>query len=141
MLDFFKNKKNYNPNEEVLGNLTPNQKKSVTNLLFLIARSDGEFNKKELDYLNTCFLGYSTIECTAYLDLGGHNQMFKDIMQLSSSQKDYVLFTAFELMNCDAKINEIEMNIFVGAFEKIGYTEDDIVNVINKTILLINKFK
>ena len=139
MFDFFKSKKS-NPNETVLGNLTVNQKMSVTNLLYLIARSDGGFNKKELAYLNTCYLGCSLEKCASYLNSNGHSEMFCDLNQLTSSQKDYILITAFELIYCDGKANETELNSLIGAFEKLGYTEDSIADVMEKSILLRKKF-
>lgn len=134
------NKKDYNPNENVLGNLTANQKMSVINLLGLIATSDGTLNKKEIEYLNTCSLGYSFEKCASYLDAEGTENMFNDLNHLTSFQKDYLIITGFELIYCDGKANEKEMNIFGSAFEKLGYTEDAIIGVIQKATLFSNKF-
>jgi len=140
MFDFFNNKKNYNPNETVLGNLTANQKMSVMNLLYIIARVDGEITKKELEYLNTLNLGFSLESCGSYLDSGGTKKLFYDLNQLSSSQKDYLTITTFELMCCDGRPNEQEYNAFLNCFEEFGYTEDTILAVIEKAALLKKKF-
>ena len=91
MFDFFDNKKNYNPDKMVLGNLTANQKKSVINLLYLIAMSDGNIiSVEERAYLNTFYLGYSMEESASYLEREGREKMFFDLNQLTSSQKDYL---------------------------------------------------
>jgi len=134
------NNKNYNPDKEMLGNLSVNQKKSVINLLYLIARSDGDFTKKEIEYLDTFDLGYSVEECSSYLNMYGNGRTLDDLKQLTSSQKDYLLTTAFDLMCCDGKPNEKEISDFVFAFEKLGYTQDDIANTLEKFALLRKKF-
>jgi len=139
MFNFFK-KKSYNPNEVMLGGLTANQKMSAINLLCLIARSDGMFTKREIEYMNTCYLGYSLEQCSSYLNLSGNDGMLNDLKQLSSSQKDYLLVTAFELMLCDGKINETEKNVFEWAFENLGYTQDGMIEVMEKAMLLKRKF-
>ena len=131
----------YNPDIDMLGNLSTNQKMSVINLLYLIARSDGNLNKKEMDYLNTCYMGYSIEKCASFFNSNGHEGMFGDLKQLSATQKDYLVITALELMNCDARANETEYNFFVGAFEKLGYTEDGLIAVVQKMTLLQQKFE
>jgi hypothetical protein len=140
MFDYFSNKKSSNPNESVFGGLTSNQKMSITNLLIMIARCDGMYNKQEMEYLNTCNLDYSVNQCSAYLESAGVERMFNDLKGLTSSQKNYLIITTFELMSCDGRPNEQEYNVFLNFFEKLGYTEDAILEVIQKVALLKKKF-
>ena len=138
MFDFFN--KNNNPNEKVLGNLTTNQKMSVTYFLYLMAICDGELNKEELRYLDTCYLGYSFEKCASYLDSVGRMNLFNDLNKLTSFQKDYLIITTLELLSCDGRPNEQEYDTFLNGFEKLGYTEDTILAVIDKATLLKKKF-
>ena len=130
----------FDPNEEMLGDLTKWQKMSFTNLLCLIARSDGDFNIKEMEYLNTCYLGFSYEQCASYLDAWGKGRLFEDLKKLTSSQKNYLLMSALELINCDGRANETEMNALMLAFEELGYTEDQLLEDVQKNLLLMNMF-
>jgi uncharacterized tellurite resistance protein B-like protein len=135
------NIKTINPNESILGNLTDKQRMSFTNLLCLIARIDGSFNAKEANYLSSCHLGFSLEQCISYLDITGMEQIFEDLRQLTSSQQEYLLFSALELIYCDGKANRMEMESLALAFEKLGYSEDDILEISHKNVMLMKKLK
>jgi len=134
-------KKEENFDLEIFRTLSQNQKISIINLLFLIARCDGEVSNQPNENKFICsFLSAFKINfnnCMKYFDLGGIKSMIADLISLSRQQKEYLLLTSYDLMLCDGKVNETEINITIHFFEQLGISEDECFEIIQKTVLLI----
>lgn len=144
MFNLFKKKKEQHPIADVFHDLTNNQKMSVLNLLLTIGICDGEQGnqQKELQYLNT----YSRIfqirseACMNYLSSFGHDRIISDLKNLSLSQKEFLAVASWEMINCDGRANDIEIEVAGNLFEKMGFSEKQFVDTIQKSQMLMKRF-
>jgi len=136
---FSKNEVITNPDMKVLGNLSTNQKMSCKNFLCFIARSDGDFNQQEINFLNDFKLDVSVDACLAYFDHGIDN-MYNDLKWLKQNQKDYLICTAYDLINCDGPRNEKKMLVFTDATKQLGYDTITVMSVIQRYVQLKKQF-
>ncbi len=144
MFNLFKKKTENNPISELFIGLTLNQKMSVMNLLLTIGVCDGnEGNQeKEMEYLNTYvkILGVRSDNCMTYLQLEGHQRLISDLRTISQSQKEFLVVAAWEMITCDGRPNETELQVAGNIFEQIGISEQLFVETIEKTHALMKKF-
>ncbi|HNW96807.1 MAG TPA: hypothetical protein PKK00_00185 [Bacteroidales bacterium] len=140
----FKKKNEINPINEVLNDLTINQKMSVLNLLLTIAICDGDQgnNGKEIfllsTYINT--LAINSERCTEYFKSGGQARIISDLKPLSPNQKEFLVIAAYEMMSCDAKPNEKEIIVTTNIFKQIGINEDNFIATVQKSKELVKLF-
>ena len=144
MFNFFKKKPENNPISEIFSDLTTNQKMSVINLLLNIGVCDGEQGNQdmELQFLNNYvkILGVRSDSSMAYLENHGHEQIIEDLKSISKSQKEFLVVAAWEMITCDGRPNETELEFAGTIFNKIGVTDDQLVATIKKTTALMNHF-
>lgn len=135
----FKKKKVEDYDSSIFENLSINQKMSLLNMLFLIARCDGEIgdNPNEMRFLNS----YHTLfkinlkDSQEYMNLGGINRLISDLNPLTRKQKEYLLTTTFDLIRCDGNSNDTEISTMLNIFVKIGISEDECFEIIQKVML------
>lgn len=143
MFSFFK-KKSSNPISDVFAEVTTNQRYSIMNMLLSIAGCDEGYGNsdKELQYLNTYIdiLNIRSRDSMAYLENFGHDRMLSDLNSLSPSIKEFLVIVTQELINCDARPNELEINYTLAVFDKIGISEEKYLATIEKTQALMKHF-
>ncbi len=144
MFNLFNKKKEENPISEVFNGLTLNQKMSVMNLLLTIGVCDGAQGdqNKEMQYLNTYvnILGVRSDRCMAYLESEGHQKIVSDLRTISQSQKEFLVVAAWEMITCDGRPNETELQVAGNIFEQIGISDEQFVATIEKTQALMKHF-
>lgn len=144
MFNLFNKKKEENPISDMFSDLTTNQKMSVMNLLLTIGVCDGEQGNqdKELQYLNTYvkILDVRSDRSMAYLESYGHERIIDDLKTLSKNQKEFLVVAAWEMITCDGRPNETELQVAGAIFEQIGITEEQFVATIEKTQALMKHF-
>ena len=143
-MSLFNKKKKSNPVAEIFEDLTGNQKKSVMNLLLTIGVCDGEQGDqlKELEVLNSYAeaVGVRSDENMRYLERYGHERILDDLVTLTKSQKDFLVFAAWEMIICDGRPNETELDVTGMFFERIGVSEDEFVSTIEKMDAMMKHF-
>ena len=149
MFNLFKKKKEQNPVSEMLKDLSNNQKMSVINLLFNVAVCDDdegneqkENEHKEQEYLNTFaqMLDIRADRCMLYLKSFGFERIIYDLSTLSKKQKEFLVLSAWEMINCDGSPNETEFQVTGAIFEKIGVSDEQVVAIIEKSQILMKHF-
>ena len=146
MFGFKKKKEVVYPINMPLGNLSVNQRMSVLNFLNFLAISDGALKPNEVRFLNDIqvSLNVSLGACKEYLDLYGIDRMqldLKNLRNLEQSTKDYLLFTAWELINCDGNRTNEEMTFLIELSENMGYEDaHKAIAAIQKMILFVKQF-
>lgn len=137
MFNLFK-KKEENPIAEIYKNLTNNQKMSIINLLNAIAISDSGESIADIEeqFLNTFIdiLQVRADNCMAYLNSGGGEKLFNDLKSLDQKQKEFLLVTVWDMIICDGRPNETELNFAMNAFEKIGISNVKFDEILRETM-------
>lgn len=146
MFGLFKKKQQTNhPVAEAFGDLTNNQKMSIMNLLMTVAICDGDQGNQdvEMQFLNTYvdILNVNSSKCMKYRDETGQEQMLADLKLLSYKQKELLTIASYEMINCDGRPNETELNVTAALFEHIGVSDAEYVATIEKSQALLNHFK
>ncbi|MCC5906200.1 MAG: hypothetical protein JJU13_08345 [Balneolaceae bacterium] len=133
-----------NPISAIFSDLTTNQKMSVLNLLITIGVCDGERGSqdKELQYLNNYvkILGVRSDSSMAYFESLGHERMIEDLEPLPKKQKEFLVIAAWEMITCDGRPNETELEVAGAIFNKIGVTDEQFVATIEKSKALMKHF-
>lgn len=133
----------------MLKDLSTNQKMSVINLLYLIAICDDEEDTqekgnedKELQYLNTVarMLNIRADRCMAYYESFRYERVIHDLITLTKEQKEFLVLSAWEMINCDGSPNETEFQVTGAMFEKIGVSDEQVVATIEKSQILMKYF-
>lgn len=144
MFGLFNKKQPSNPISEAFGDLTMNQKMSIMNLLMTVAICDGDQGNQDIEtqFLNTYvgILGVNSSRCMRYRDETGQEQMLKDLKSLSKKQKELLTIASFEMINCDGRPNETELNVTAVLFEHIGVSDVEYVATIEKSQALLKHF-
>lgn len=142
MFNLFKYQQGNNPISSIFKDLTINQRMSIMNLLSSIAFCDGlnENQDKVMDYLNTYFriLNVRYDNCMQYHKTSGFLKIFEDLRNISKEQKEFLVIIAWELMICDGRPGETEIQVTVNIFEKIGISQDNFMEIIKKTQAIMN---
>jgi uncharacterized tellurite resistance protein B-like protein len=144
MFNIFHRKKDENLISDVFKDLSVNQKMSVMNLLITISICDGDQGDqdKELQFLNT-YIGILNVrqdKCMPYMNEYGHARMISDLKTISQEQKEFLVVAAWEMVICDGRPNETEMQVTANLFKQIGISEEKFVEIIEKTRALAQKF-
>ena len=146
--DFFKEHKRQSAvREHLLGfgeDFTERQKKAIICSLLLIANSDGEYHRKEKQFLelSASLLGYQLQD-----DFFDEFESFDpvDIPNLLNSldegQKDWFILTVAGMVHADGRALEIEFQLMEGILKKMGITEQRFMDVLKKTQLMMEYFK
>jgi hypothetical protein len=130
---------------ETFNELTANQKKSVINLLLTIGYSDGEEGNldKELEFMNSFIkkIGAHYQNSVTYYEQNGNDKMISDLKEISQIQKELLIGVAFDLITCDGKPKEVELQVASALFKQIGIREEKFFEILNTAILLIKKLR
>lgn len=144
MFNLFNKKKEENPISDMFSDLSTNQKMSVINLLLSIGVCDGDQGNEdnEIKYLNTYvkILDIRSDKSMAYLDSHGQERIIEDLKSISKSQKEFLVLAAWEMITCDGRPNETELEVAGAFFEKIGISDEEFVATIEKTQALMKHF-
>jgi len=141
MFNLFK-RKDDNPITNVFFDLSVNQKMSIINLLQIISFCDDDIDPREIKFLNTYIrlLGVRADNCLAYLKSEGYDIMFNDLRRLSESQKEFLVVVAWDMIKCDGRTNETEIESTMKFFIKIGINDDKFAAIIEKTEAILKRF-
>jgi hypothetical protein len=119
-----------------------NQKKAIMCSLLIIANSDGEFHRKEAQFLKEVAraLGYhlSDVNLKDFMSIGPEG-IFQILDSLDDGQKDWYIITAFAMLHVDGHALEVEFQYLEAYFGKMGITRKRFESVANKSQLLINE--
>ena len=144
MFNFFKKQKEENPISDIFKDLNTNQKMSIANLLLTIGVCDGNQGneEKEIQYLNSYvkILDIRSDRSMTYLKTHGHERTIEDLKPLSKSQKEFLVVAAWEMIICDARPNETELQVAINIFGELGISEDEFIGTVEKTQALIKRF-
>ena len=123
--------------------LTVSQKMSIVNLMYMIASAGG---KSEEEILKTTAFSHPFLlmnvnwhECKRQYETYGKSKIFNDLSIVSHSILDMTVFDCFGLLiqlNNPPNINPAMEAAFFESFEKLGYSESKIKEVIDKAMLL-----
>ena len=145
MFNLFKNKKENNPISEIFSDLTTNQKMSIFNLLTTIASCDGDEGDFdiELKYLNVYvnILSVNGSRCTRYLESGGLITIINDLKNINRNQKEFLVVSAWEIIICDGRPNEKELDALGQLFNALGINENEIAEIVAKNQALTKNIK
>lgn len=123
-------------NPLLLTDLTENQKMSFINLLLGTTALNTNRNQAvRKDILNKyCgLLNVHGVNSNDYLSKYGHDRMIEDLKSLTFIQKEMLTVAVIEIMQSTIEKNsEQDMMIAVTFLNKIGISEDDVVNTIAK---------
>lgn len=144
MFNFFNNNKADNHISLIFNGLTLNQRMSIINLLSSIAFCDGDNGnqEKEMKYLNSYFriLNVRFDNCMKYHEINGLSRIFEDLKCMSRKQKEFLVSIVWELVICDGRPNETEIQVTMNMFEKIGISQEEFMDILNKTLTIINHY-
>lgn len=76
----------------------------------------------------------------AYLESYGHERIIDDLNSISKSQKEFLVVAAWEMITCDGRPNETELQVAGAIFEKLGISDEEFVATIQKTQALMKHF-
>jgi len=144
MFNLFNKKKEENPISNMLSDLSTNQKMSFMNLLLLVGSCDGDQSDqdKELQFLNSYvdMLNVRSDKSMAYLNSYGYQRIIDDLKTISKSQKEFMIAAAWDMIICDGRPNETEVNFTGAIFEKLGVSKEEFVGTIEKTQAIMKYF-
>ena len=140
MFSLFNKKKEENPISNLFNDLSINQKMSIMNLLLTIGICDGEQGnqEKELQYLNSYVRIFDVhqAKCMSYLETYGHSRIISDLKTISQSQKEFLVFAAWEMITCDGLPNVTELEVTGNFLKQIGIPEEKFIEKIKKEALM-----
>jgi hypothetical protein len=134
MFNLFKKKED--PIASIFSGTTTNQKMSIVNFLLFAASSDvpkGNPNQ-ETAILNRYvdILKVDGGKAMSYFEASKWTSLLSDLRALSQSQKEFFIIMAFEMINCDGQMNDAEEQFLSSYFEKLGFSEQFVLNTITK---------
>ncbi|MBW6491965.1 MAG: hypothetical protein K0B15_12310 [Lentimicrobium sp.] len=140
MFNFFNNKKKENPISDVFKDLTTNQKMSITNFLLTIASSNQGSSDKQMRYLNNYvdILDVRGDDGMAYYKRYGLERIISDLKTLSKNQKEFLVVATWEMISSDGQPSSKQINSVTILFDKLGFSEEQFVEIIKKNILIMN---
>lgn len=124
---------------DAISSFTINQKMSFINLLMVIAVCDDEVNDNPDDqselrcinnYIDIVGVGYNN--CQAYQERTGFNQIFTDLKLLPDNSKELLVIASYEVITSDGGPNITELDVANVLFEKIGVSDEEYINIIDK---------
>lgn len=146
MFGFFKKKKD--PVREHLGDFqnsfTKEQKVAILGSLVILAKSKGQMLPKEIDLIEQTgrVLGLDVDEALfAKIAGGGIDELMRILKTLNQSQKEWFVISMRSMTAASGKVNEEQIALAFGLAEKIGFTENEIIELIDKTERLNEFFR
>lgn len=128
---------------------TESQKKAILGSMFLMIIADKSLGVNKVKSLKTTadLLGFNlksgTLDCIGNQLFDNVNDFYRtehtlnvDLKSLSPSQKDWYILTIVGLMNADRMITESEFSNMIIMFNKIGISENRVVDVVEKASAL-----
>ena len=128
--------------DQTFGHLEQSKRMSIINLFFFLSGVDGNRSETKLNYISDfCDALNVDAESSVYqYQSGGYPQLKSHLSILSNAQKELLVFSVFDLLGCDGKPTEKELNTMVQIFDQVGVDEDEIVAIMDKGISLNRKF-
>ncbi len=125
--------------------LTESQKKSLVNLMYMIAQKGGvdEFRiRNSTVFLQQVLtLNIPLNNCLEQYKQYGEQRIYEDLGKVEDSIMDMIVLESFSMiMELDQDDNGQLENSFFSTFEHLGYTEEKIKNVIQKMLALQKLF-
>ena len=125
--------------------LTDSQKKSLVNLMYMIAQKGGvdEFLIRNSTVLSqqVLTLNIPLNNCLEQYKQYGEQRIYEDLGKVEDSIMDMIVLESFSMiMELDQDDNGQLENSFFSTFEHLGYTEEKIKNVIQKMLALQKLF-
>lgn len=122
---------------------TKEQKAAIIGTLAVIAHSDGSVHQKEMQQIDqTCkLLGIEPDDpIFASVARQGPNYSINILNSLDRSQKEWYVLAVHQMVRADGKVENVEISYSLGFCEKIGISEDDYIQIIQKAEMLLKKF-
>ena len=145
MFKLFSKKNEVSSTTSNFDNLTINQKKSVINLLLNIGYCDGEEGDldKELEFINSFIkkIGGHFQNSVNYYREYGNDMMINDLKEISHTQKEILVGVSFDMIICDGKPKEIELQLASAIFSQIGIAEEQFFKILEKEIINMKKYR
>ena len=132
---------NNNPISDMFADFTDEQKMSMVNLLFIVSNCDfkekNTDTSKEIVYLDRYIkiLGVDAEKFRINVDnrnVFNLDKICKDLSKLSLTQKEFLVFVTWGMVECDGKPNDTEINTTIGTFGRIGIEEFQFVSILQK---------
>lgn len=127
--------------------LSLDQKKSIVNLMYVIACSGGNEENRILHSTvftqQILFLNVRWEDCKKQLTLYGKDKIYSDLKGINHSTLDMIVMQSFHLvmeMSSPPAINPNMERTFFESFYRLGYTENKVQEVIEKMIALQKMF-
>lgn len=115
------------------------------NLLLLLAASDQPYgdDEKELRYLNSYsdMFNIPASRSMPYFKTYGTERIIEDLKILTISQREFLIIVAWEMINCDGKPNQQEIQATATLFEQMGISEETFMSTVQKTSALMAHFR
>lgn len=110
-----------NPIVEAFGHFSTYERYSVVNLLLSTLSREIEKSQRiadkyerKMEFVNTfmIFLGVSLDNCLSFFDATGNSGMIRMLKTLKSGDKELVLMTVLDMLNCDGQPSKVELDMF-----------------------------
>lgn len=135
MFSFRKKPREDHPITVMFSDTSINQRMSVINLLAIISFANGEDQSQaKLKILNS-YIGFLIVrgdKCDEYLQRSGIEKMLSDVNALSKNQKEFLVLSAHDIINCSRYPSEKEIITAGQLFEQIGIDENQFVYICDK---------
>jgi hypothetical protein len=142
MFNFFKRYSADNNNLAFQNTFDRRQKAAIVSILIIVATCDGGINsKEEANIENTAALLGLSLSDSLLKELPalGRQNLINILNALAKGQKEWVLIAIYELVHCDGRPVQIEINYSAGIAGDLGFSEDQYLSLIEKTMQLRNK--
>ena len=127
--------------------LSSSQKKSIVNLMYVIASSGGNDEERILHSVaftqQILFLNVRWEDCKTQLTQFGKDKIYSDLSGIDHSSLDMIVIQCFHLvmeLSTPPDVNPNMERTFFESFNKLGYPEDKVQEVIEKMIALSKMF-
>jgi len=115
---------------------TKEQKVAILGSLVILAKSKGQMLPKEIDLIEqTGRVLALDVDETLFAKIagGGIDELMRILKTLNQSQKEWFVISMRSMTAASGKVNEEQIAFAFGLAEKIGFTEDEIIELIDKT--------
>lgn len=145
MFNLFGKKQSLDTNVSAFQNsFNRKQKAGIISILIIVATCDGGLNSKEEANIESsaALLGLSLSDpLLKELPTLGRQNLINILNTLDRGQKEWLLIAIYELVHCDGKPVQMEINYSAGIAGDIGFSENQYLALIDKTMQLRNKFR
>lgn len=123
---------------------TTEQKIAILGSLVILAKSKGQILPDEINLIEQTgrVLGLDVDKALfARIADGGIDELIKILQTLNQRQKEWFVISMRSMISASGKVNEAQIAFAFGLAEQIGFTEDEIIELIDKTERLNDFFK